>query len=421
MKTNLLLGILIVLLLCIIASPVYAAETSGICGSDVDAWLDDDPATTGGDLLWNFEEASGTLTISGKGTMFWSGSAPWDSWKAQITRVVVEEGCKAIAVSAFSNCPNLTSVTLPDSLRYLNDWAFAKCKNLKQIQLPEGLLEIKQYAFRESGIQQITVPKKVTHVGTHAFMDCNDLESITFLGPPPSFGTGVFNGVTVSIYHPENPDWLAVKGTVTAGKLTWVAVPCPGHQPETLPAQEATCTQTGLTAGSRCSLCFAVLTPQEQLPKTPHSFGPWVETSAPSQWSNGLAKRYCTICNFSQSKAITSTSVLNPEIPPVTETPVTPPATEAPPATDAPEASTGTEETTAPTQAAPPPTQAAPAPTQAAPTPLEPTNPNVTEPDQEEPGPHWWVVVLIAGVVLLGAGITGMILIRGGKTVFKKT
>lgn len=281
MKYKIALSLLTIALLLAISFPVSATETSGICGADIEAALDNDPNTIREDLLWNYGEASGTLTISGKGIMFWDGSAPWKPWKEQITRVVVEEGCKAIGEAAFSDHPNLTSVTLPNSVKYLNDWAFSKCKNLKKIQLPEGLLEIKQYAFRESGIQQITVPKKVTNVGTHAFMDCNNLESVTFLGPPPSFGTGIFSGSSVTVYHPENPDWIAARGPM--GGCSCVAVTCPGHQPEILPVKPATCTKTGLTAGSRCSICFTELTPQEVLPILLHSFGPWVETSAPSQ------------------------------------------------------------------------------------------------------------------------------------------
>lgn len=43
------------------------------------------------------------------------------------------------------------------------------------------------------------------------------------------------------------------------------------HVPEVLPGIEATCQQQGLTEGSRCSLCGAVLKEQEVLPKLAHS------------------------------------------------------------------------------------------------------------------------------------------------------
>ena len=432
MRSKCVLFLFIFMMLWAIILPASAAETSGVCGADVGT----DPATEDVNLLWNFDVATGTLTISGKGYMSYPDVAPpWGDWRDQITQVVVEGECYNIAQCAFTDCQNLTSVTLPDTVLSINKFAFSGCKGLEEIQLPEALKEIDQQAFRDSGISQIEIPKNVTNIGAHAFMDCTSLKRITFLGPPPSFGFAVFNGVTASVYHPENPDWVAVKGQHLSSNITWVTIPCPGHQPESLPAQEATCTQIGLTAGVRCSLCFTILTPQKQLPMTAHNFGPWVETVAPPQWGNGLAKRCCTVCNFAQTKAISSTTVLNPVIPPVTEAPITPPATETPvtpPATeipvtppvmetpvsppttdasavtDASEASTDSEKTTAPTQA------------QIIPTVSKPTDSQVDEPVQKDTAIRWWVVMLITGIILLGGSFTVMILFRGGITVFKK-
>ena len=45
-----------------------------------------------------------------------------------------------------------------------------------------------------------------------------------------------------------------------------------GHAPETVPAVAATCTEDGLTEGSRCSVCGTVLTEQKPVPATGHSF-----------------------------------------------------------------------------------------------------------------------------------------------------
>lgn len=418
MRSKCILCLLIFLLLWTVALPVSAAETSGVCGADVDAWLDSDPANEGGNLWWNFDVATGTLTISGRGVMFSDKSTSrWVDWQEQITRVVVEEGCYTIAKGAFYGCQNLTSVTLPSTVRAINESAFYGCKGLKEIQLPEALQEVGEHAFRESGLRQIEIPPKVKNIGIHAFRDCVSLEKITFLGLPPSLATGVFSGITASVYYPENPNWTAVKGKLLGGEITWVEVPCPGHQPEILPAQEATCSQIGLTAGVRCSLCFATLTPQEQLPMEAHNFGLWVVAEAPPQWGNGLARRCCTVCGVAQTKEISSTTVLNPVVPTVMETPITPPTAEAPvtppttqalSATDTPEVSADTEEITTSTQV-----QTAPiVPTSA--------DPQADVSVQEDSVFQWWVIMLIAGVILLGGGLTAMILFRGGISVFKK-
>ncbi len=48
-------------------------------------------------------------------------------------------------------------------------------------------------------------------------------------------------------------------------------IPALGHTPEVLKAVEATCTETGLTAGSRCEFCGEILVEQEVIPAKGHT------------------------------------------------------------------------------------------------------------------------------------------------------
>ena len=50
-----------------------------------------------------------------------------------------------------------------------------------------------------------------------------------------------------------------------------VQIPAVGHTPEILPAVEPTCTEAGLTEGSRCSVCGEILTAQEEIPASGHT------------------------------------------------------------------------------------------------------------------------------------------------------
>ena len=45
-----------------------------------------------------------------------------------------------------------------------------------------------------------------------------------------------------------------------------------GHSPVTLPATAATCTATGLTEGSCCTVCGNVLAEQKEVPVLPHTW-----------------------------------------------------------------------------------------------------------------------------------------------------
>ena len=50
-------------------------------------------------------------------------------------------------------------------------------------------------------------------------------------------------------------------------------IPAKGHTPVTDPAVAPTCTETGLTEGSHCSVCGAILTAQEEVPAKGHNWG----------------------------------------------------------------------------------------------------------------------------------------------------
>ncbi|MBR5881511.1 MAG: hypothetical protein IKZ16_07460, partial [Clostridia bacterium] len=49
-----------------------------------------------------------------------------------------------------------------------------------------------------------------------------------------------------------------------------------GHTAATDAAVAPTCTETGLTEGSHCSVCEAVITAQEKVPATGHTKSDWI-------------------------------------------------------------------------------------------------------------------------------------------------
>ena len=81
-------------------------------------------------------------------------------------------------------------------------------------------------------------------------------------------------------------------------------VPMAAHTEEEIPAVEATCTSTGLTAGVKCSVCGEILVAQEEVPAKGHSYGEWVTVKAPTENEEGLAERYCSVCQDVDSKIL---------------------------------------------------------------------------------------------------------------------
>ena len=83
---------------------------------------------------------------------------------------------------AFVSCENLEKVTLPESLKEMSG-TFSDCTSLATIDLPEGLEWIGNYTFHRTAIKTMVVPRNVSYLGDGAFVNCEQLERVTILGP----------------------------------------------------------------------------------------------------------------------------------------------------------------------------------------------------------------------------------------------
>ncbi len=73
-------------------------------------------------------------------------------------------------------------------------------------------------------------------------------------------------------------------------------VAAPGHSPETIPGNPATCTATGMSDGSYCTICKVTLVEQTVLPITDHS-AVTVPGKAPTCTASGLSDgSQCSVC-----------------------------------------------------------------------------------------------------------------------------
>ncbi len=94
----------------------------------------------------------GTLTVSGEGEMPWfdwegAGEAPWKKYTGYITAIEIEEGIIDIGGRAFAHLYKAKSLSLPDSLEWINDGGFYACESLESVEIPGGVQYIEGNAF----------------------------------------------------------------------------------------------------------------------------------------------------------------------------------------------------------------------------------------------------------------------------------
>lgn len=111
-----------------------------------------------------------------------------------LTSISIPNSVSFINYNAFSGCGNLKTVIIPNSVTTIGDYAFEECRSLSSINFPDNLETIGRAAFiRCTNLTSITIPKSVTSIGAYAFSDCERLSSITVLNNEVSIGGNAFN------------------------------------------------------------------------------------------------------------------------------------------------------------------------------------------------------------------------------------
>ena len=80
-----------------------------------------------------------------------------------------------------------------------------------------------------------------------------------------------------------------------------------GHTEVKDAAVEATCTSTGKTEGSHCSICGTVIKAQTEIAKKAHTYGSWKVVKSVTCTVDGSKERSCTECGKKETQAIAKT------------------------------------------------------------------------------------------------------------------
>ncbi len=77
-----------------------------------------------------------------------------------------------------------------------------------------------------------------------------------------------------------------------------------GHKEEVIQGIEATCTESGLTEGKKCSVCEKVLIKQEVIKALGHNYGDWIIVKPATEKETGIKARKCLNCEKEETLII---------------------------------------------------------------------------------------------------------------------
>jgi 1-phosphatidylinositol phosphodiesterase len=194
---------------------------------------------TDGNISYTLNRLTGTLYVSGNGSMNdyeytsergVSGSGSTAPWGDQLTNslfdgqyntdlvktIVIGEGITSIGNYAFYGFDNVTSVSIPSTVKSIGEGAFTKCSSLKTVDISKTAIQtIGDYAFKDcSSMNVFYTSNKVASISDNAFTNATSLVmygSASIYSETYASENNIKYVVTGA--YDEDTDWFTSKAT----------------------------------------------------------------------------------------------------------------------------------------------------------------------------------------------------------------
>ncbi len=284
------------------------------------AWAADEKPTSGNcgaedgksNVAWNFDDESGTLTISGSGKMkdYVSNLTPWRNYLVSIKSVIIKSGVTSIGNYAFYNCTNLQPVTIPGSVTSIGKCAFAYCLNLPSVTIPEKVTSIEESTFLDChSLQSVTIPGNVNSIRNWVFAHCDKLESVTIPATVTEIGNSVFercNNLETVFYNNEGPN---IESAGIPDKTAKIGYKMHGQQDGPRTKVKLVSTSKDVTIecnamGEGYEITENNTTEENKKVTIEHTWDDGIDTTEPTCTAEGSKRFKCTVCGETKEETI---------------------------------------------------------------------------------------------------------------------
>jgi hypothetical protein len=296
-----------------------------------------------------------------------------------LVSVSIPNSVTSISKKAFYNCTGLMSAVIPNSVTSISNDAFQNSNNIKTLLFNTNKITYFNY---EPLLERVIIGDSVKSINDNAFSSSTVLKDIiSYAAIPPVLANGApLNNVDTIYVRPNSvetyktaaywkqkeilPFYIALVtsanetfGTVQCDSfllgdkaITIVATPKDGfhfaswndgtkENPRTLTATKdtsiialfeahtvvadsavaATCSTTGLTEGSHCSICNAVIVAQTEIPMIAHTIVIDTAITATCTVKGKTEGSHCSVCNAvlvaqTEIPLAAHTIVIDPEV-----------------------------------------------------------------------------------------------------------
>ena len=147
---------------------------------------------------------------------------------SDLTGITIPDSVTSIGEFAFWNCCNMRSIKIPDRVTRIANSAFSGCESLTSIQLPNGVTDIGRYAFFGcKSLTSIKIPDGVTRIADSAFSGCKSLTSIQIPGGVTVIDINAFRGCSslTGITIPDGVSSIGEAAFENCSSLTSIVLP----------------------------------------------------------------------------------------------------------------------------------------------------------------------------------------------------